>query len=277
MQRASYFQPFVIDRPSKPVDFDEKYDTASLKGKNVLVTGGSTGIGQGCIIGLAEAGAYVTIADLNERDANETVANLTKNGHKAQFIETDVCSWESLVKAFKSALEFGPEQTLDIVIPAAGIGGGNLKSWLDKTELNEPGDPKPVRQKVVDVNLDGVFNTAHLALYYFKKFPGRKDSDKQIVFVSSMAGYSSMTGVPGYGTSKWGVRGLFRSLRGAHRILGDDHPTLKCNLIAPGYVKTPMTKQYWELEEKGQMKMAQVSDVVDVVLRLCANRNIIGE
>ena len=86
-----------------------------------------------------------------------------------------------------------------------------------------------------------------------------------------------MTGVAGYCTSKWGVRGLFRSLRGAHRLLGEGQPTLKCNLIAPGYVKTPMTKNLWALEEKGQMKMAQVSDVVDVVLRLCADRNIIGE
>ena len=57
-----------------------------------------------------------------------------------------------------------------------------MRSWLDETELNEAGDPKPVRQKVVDVNLDAVYNTAHLALYYFKKFPGSKESDKQIVF-----------------------------------------------------------------------------------------------
>jgi 5'-hydroxyaverantin dehydrogenase len=273
----SSFQPWVLDRPSKPADFDEKYDSASIKGLNAIVTGGATGIGQGCVIGLAEAGAHVTIADINEDDANATVAMLTKNGHKAQFVKTDVCSWESLVEAFKSALDFGPTKTLDIAIPAAGIGGKNVKSWLEDAELNEAGDPKPVGQKVVDVNLDGVFNTAHLALYYFKKFPGHKDSDKQIIFVSSMAGYSSMVGIPGYCTSKWGVRGLFRSLRGAHKLLGEEQPTLKCNLIAPGYVKTPMTKPLWELEEQGKMKMAKVSDVVDVVLRLCADRNIIGE
>jgi NAD(P)-dependent dehydrogenase (short-subunit alcohol dehydrogenase family) len=264
------------NRHSKPVNFSEKYDTASLKDKNVLITGGSTGIGQGCVIGLAEAGAYVTIADVNEKDANETVSNLTKNGHKAQFVKTDVCSWESLVEAFKSAVQFGPEKTLDIVIPAAGIGGIVTKTWLDNPELNEAGDPKPVPTKVVDVNLDGVFYTAHVALYYFKKFPGPKESDKQIIFVSSMAGYSSMTGVAPYCTSKWGVRGLFRSLRGAHRILGDDLPTLRCNLLAPGYVKTPMTRELWEYEEKGLMKMANVSDVVDVVLRICADQDILG-
>jgi 5'-hydroxyaverantin dehydrogenase len=265
------------DRPSKPIDFDKKYETFSLKGKTVLVTGGATGIGQGCAICFAEIGAYVTIADVNEKDARETVASLTKYGHKAQFVKTDVCCWESLVGAFKSAIEFGPENTIDIIIPAAGLGGSVTKVWLDNPELNEAGDPKPAPMVVMDVNLDGVFNAAHLALYYFKKFPGQKDSDKQIVFVSSMAGYSSMTGSAAYCTSKWGVRGLFRSLRGAHKILGEDHPTLRCNLLAPGFVRTPMTKPFWEFEKNGQMKMATVSDVVDVVLRLCADRDIIGE
>jgi NAD(P)-dependent dehydrogenase (short-subunit alcohol dehydrogenase family) len=62
-----------------------------------------------------------------------------------------------------------------------------------------------------------------------------------------------------------------------HHIFGEEKPSLKCNLIAPGFVRTPMTKEYWEYEEKGQMKMARVSDVVDVVLRLCADQNIIGK
>src|SRR6201999_3485017 len=115
--------------------------------------------------------------------------------------------------AFKAALDFGPEKTLDIVIPAAGIGGTITKAWLDDPELNEAGDPKPAPRRVLDINLDGVWNTTNLALYYFKKFPGQKESDKQIIFVSSMAGYSSMTGTSGYCTSKWGVRGLFRALR----------------------------------------------------------------
>jgi len=275
---ASFFYYSPPDRPSNIVDFDKPSDNATLKGQNVLITGGSTGIGQACVVAFSQAGAYVTIADVNDQDGHETAENLKQHGHNVQYVSTDVTSWEALVNVFKASIEFGPEKTLDIVIPAAGISGSPVKLWLDNPDLDENGDPKPImdKHKVVDVNLDAVFNTTHLALHYFRKYPGRKELDKQIVFVSSMAGYASITGGLGYCTSKWGVRGLFRSLRDAHGILGENNPVLRCNLIGPGFIKTPMTKPYWELEEKGQLKFASAGDVADVVLRLCADRNIIG-
>jgi len=98
-----------------------------------------------------------------------------------------------------------------------------------------------------------------------------------IVFVASMGGYTSMTGVLDYCTSKWAVRGLFRSLRGAYQILGEDKPKLRCNLIAPTFVKTNMTKGYWGHMEKMGILLAEVSDCVDVVLRMCADSKVIGE
>jgi 5'-hydroxyaverantin dehydrogenase len=262
-------------RPSNPVDFSTALDSSSLKGKNVLITGGATGIGQACVVAFANAGAYVTIADVNEEAAQETAQDLSQKGFKVQFVKTDVTDWAAQVAAFKSAIAFGPNQTLDIVVPAAGIGGGAVKPWLDAAELDDNGDPKPVPRKVMDVNLDAVYATTHLALFYFQKFPGRKEDDKQIVFVASMGGYSSMTGVAGYCTAKWGVRGLFRSLRGAQHLLGEDKPVLRCNLIAPGWIKTPMTKRMWE--SGTQMKFATPEEVATVVLKLTANSDAIGK
>jgi 5'-hydroxyaverantin dehydrogenase len=133
--------------PSVPIDFSKPCNRASLRGKSALVTGGATGIGQGCAAGLAAAGAYVTIADVNEKDAKETVEKLTQEGLHVQFVRTDVSSWESLVEAFKAAVAFGPDQTLDIVIPAAGIGGTRLLDWLNDPKVDEGGDPKPVRRR----------------------------------------------------------------------------------------------------------------------------------
>jgi 5'-hydroxyaverantin dehydrogenase len=267
-----------MDRQTKKIDFSEKYVTSSLKGKSVLLTGGATGIGQGSAIALAEAGAYVTISDINEKDAEETVKELSSKGLHAQFVKTDVTSWESLTGAFKAALAFSPDNTIDIVIPAAGVSNGGIRQWLEDTPLTEDGDPKILPLKVKEINLDAVFNTIHMALYYFKKNPGSDISvPKQIIFVASMGGYTSMTGVLDYCTSKWAVRGMFRSLRGAYEILGKDKPKLRCNLIAPTYVKTNMTKNYWSYMEERGIILAEVSDCTDVVMRMAADETVIGE
>ncbi|TLD21783.1 NAD(P)-binding protein [Venturia nashicola] len=258
------------------IDFSEKYDVSSLKNKTALITGGATGIGQGIAIALADAGVYVTIADINTTEAESTVRKITEAGHKAQFIHCDVCSWDALVSAFKSAIDFSPENTLDIVIPAAGISNHEIRNWLGGAKENENGDPEPLPLKVLDINLDAVFTSAHLAMHYFKKHPGPANSEKQIIFVASMGGYTSMTGVLDYCTSKWAVRGLFRALRGARGIMGEKGPTLRCNLIAPTYVKTPMTKSFWGYMEQIGLKMAEVSDCTDVLMRMAADENVIG-
>lgn len=268
--------PLDPEEPGKKTNFSEKYDVSSLKNKAALITGGATGIGQGIAIALAEAGVFVTVADINTTEAESTIRKITGAGHKAQFIHCDVSSWEDLVSAFKSAVDFSPEKTLDIVIPAAGISIPGLENWLHEAKENENGDPEPRSMKVLDINLDAVFNTAHLAMYYFKKHPGPANSEKQIIFVASMGGYTSMTGVLDYCTSKWAVRGLFRALRGARWIMGDQGPPLRCNLIAPTYVRTPMTKPYWSRMEKFGVKMAEVSDCTDVLMRMAADENVIG-
>jgi 5'-hydroxyaverantin dehydrogenase len=258
------------------IDFNEDYSVESLRGQNALVTGGATGIGQACAIALAEAGAYVTVADVNEKDGRATAEDLTKKGLHAQFAAADVTSWASQVKAFKAALEFGPEKTLDIVVLAAGIGGDYVTNWLKESKEDENGDPVDIGRKVLDVNLGGVYNSAHLALYYFKKHPGDPKRDKQIVFVSSMAGFVSFTTVPDYCSSKWGVRGIFRALRGAHQILGPDAPRLRCNLLAPNMIKTEMTRRYWDYYEKNGLQMGKVEDCAHCVLRMCADTTVIG-
>ncbi|KAF2420285.1 NAD(P)-binding protein [Tothia fuscella] len=262
--------------PTEKIDFSESYDTSTLKGKSVLVTGGATGIGQDAAKAFAEAGAYVTIADINEKDAGETVEALTSKGLKAQFIKTDVSSWEALVAAFKATITFSPEKTVDIVVPAAGLANGGTRRWLDDPQLNEQGDPLPVKNKVLSINFDAVFNTTNLALYYFKQSPGTTLATKQIIFVASMGGYTSMTGVLDYCSSKWGVRGLFRALRGAGGVLGEGKPKVRCNLIAPTYVKTNMTKGFWEYMEKAGVKLAEVSDCTDVILRMASDEKVNG-
>lgn len=85
-----------------------------------------------------------------------------------------------------------------------------------------------------------------------------------------------MTLVLDYASSKWGVRGLFRGLRGAPGVLGEGMPAVRCNLIAPIWVRTPMTARLMDMIEKMGHSIAEPSDAVWVVMRMCADQKVIG-
>jgi len=133
--------------------------------------------------------------------------------------------------------------------------------------------------RTVDVNYHAVYSTIHAAMYYFKNYPGEDISkSKLIILVASMGGYNPMPTVLDYNSSKWGVRGMFWSLRNVEGILGEGKPKFRVNLIAPTWVRTNMTKGIQSRIEETQssIKVAEVSDCVDVVLRMASDENIKG-
>ncbi|KAF2675262.1 NAD(P)-binding protein [Microthyrium microscopicum] len=263
------------------VDFSESYDPSVLKGRSALVTGGSLGIGHGCVESLAENGVYVTFADVNAEAGQAAEKELKDKGLNVQFVQTDVSSWEALVAVFKAAVAFSPSNTVDIVIPNAGVGGVSVAHWLSNTPVNSvTNDPLPPPTRCADINYMAVRNTIYAAMYYFRNFPGKEDAthSKQIIFVASMAGYSPMASVIDYNSSKWGVRGMFWALRNVPHILGEGKPLFRVNLIAPTWVKTNLTARFQQLIEGGNstVKMAEVSDCTDVVLRMASDEKVVG-
>ena len=135
-------------------------------------------------------------------------------------------------------------------------------------------------QRTVEVNYLAVYNTVHAAMYYFKNFPGADISkSKVILLVSSMGGYNPMATVIDYNSAKWGVRGMFWSLRNIGGVLGEGKPRFRVNLIAPTWVRTNMTKGLQSRLEETQsaIKVAEVSDCVDVVLRMASDENVKGK
>jgi 5'-hydroxyaverantin dehydrogenase len=204
------------------------------------------------------------------------------NNHKprVQFCKADVTKWEELVAAFKKALSFSPANSLDIVIPNAGVASTPLIPWLNDTpEDPQTGDPLLPSQAVVNVNFTAVYNTALLALYWFKKYPGSDVSySKNIVFVGSMASYGQMTGVPNYGGSKFGVRGIFKALRDLPKdLLGEGKPSVRFNMIAPSWIKSGMTSNMVAYLEKSSVVVGVPDDCTQVVLRMCADENVKGK
>ncbi|KAF2433144.1 NAD(P)-binding protein [Tothia fuscella] len=277
----------MAGRKSTPkIDFSEEYDTSSLKGKSALITGAGSGIGQSIATGLAEAGAYVTIVEWNEESGQAVAKKLQDRGLKAQSIHADVTSWPDLLTAFKSALSFSPTHTIDIVIPNAGVASTPLIPWLNSPPLDpSTSDPLPPDQSVLLTNFNAVYNTALLALHYFKTYPGdlpphnssSSKSSKNIIFVGSMASYGSMTGVPNYGGSKFGVRGIFKALRDLPAdFLGEGKPGVRFNMIAPSWIRSGMTANMLGYLEKSSMVVGDPGDCTWVVLRMLADENVKG-
>lgn len=194
----------------------------------VLITGGSTGIGRATALAFAQQGARIVIGDLNEMAAQETVELIKKEGAQALFVKTNV-SHSADVRALveKTVSTFGG---LDCAFNNAGIAHA----------------PKPIEaldeesfDRVIAVDLKGCF----LCMKY--EYPHMiKAKRGAIVNTASVAGLLPEAGSGAYIAAKHGVIGLTKTAAIEHAHLG-----IRVNALAPGWVRTPMTKG-WD-DDKG--------------------------
>jgi len=189
-----------------------------LSGKAAVVTGGAKGIGFGISYRLAEAGAKVLIADLDETTAQEAAAKLTNNGWSADAFKVDV-SDENQVKAMISTCKekFG---SLNILVNNAGIYPPAPVSQMTEADF----------EKVMHVNLRSVF----LATKYAADIMKTQGGGKIINITSIDALHPSMVGLAHYDASKHGVWGFTKN---SALELAEDK--IWVNAIAPGGINTP--------------------------------------
>ena len=166
--------------------------TTSLKGRSVLVTGGSKGIGNGIARVFAEAGAKVAIM---ARQLDLAQAAAKDIGHAAFGIAGDVTSLSSLEAAIASVVK--QNGALDVLCANAGIFPAARLEEMSEAQWDE----------VMDTNLKGTFLTLKAAIPHLKK------SDQgRVIITSSITG--PVTGYPGwthYGASKSGQLGFMRT------------------------------------------------------------------
>lgn len=197
-----------------------------------------------------------------------------------KFIPTDVTSYASQLSAFKTTLSWTSSR-LDIVIPNAGVPGSLSKDSF--TSLDPKADPPEPPTLALRVNLTGVYYTALLAVHYFNVLHGGKTESSegdesfkpQLCFISSLAGYGDLPFSADYGAAKFGVRGLWRDLRGKRGVNGLGGT--QANLIAPTYIRTAMTEGFAEEGERMGLKFGEVGDVVQGVLRAVVDGDVDGE
>lgn len=196
-----------------------------IAGSGALVTGGASGLGGATARRLAEAGASVVIADLN-KEAGEALAS--ELGEKAQFVETNVTSEESMQQAISAAASL--PGGLRILVNCAGIG-------IAERVLGKQGPhPLDLFNKVIQVNLIGVFNALRLgAAAMSENEPNDEGERGLIVSTASVAAYEGQIGQIAYSASKGGIVGMV--LPAARELA---RYGIRVMAIAPGIFDTPL-------------------------------------
>jgi len=192
----------------------------SLTGKAAIVTGGANGIGRAIAYRLAEAGAKVLIADIDNANAQQAAQELIAKGWVALAttvdvaIEADVQQMIALGKR-----EFG---TVDIMVNNAGIYPSEPVSQMAAEDF----------ERVIDVNLRSVFLTTK----YVSEIMKQQGGGKIINITSIDAVHPSMVGLAHYDASKHGVWGFTKN-----SALELAPHNIWVNAIAPGGITTPGT------------------------------------
>lgn len=157
--------------------------------------------------------------------------------------------------------------------------GRNTQAWLENAVSSSPenDEPEPPSTAAIDVNLTGSFYSAHLALYHFKKATKSesKASSKQVIFISSLAGYLSINNADEYGAGKFGVRGMWKAIRHSVEILGPG-TRFRTNLIAPTYIRTDMTTDVESILLSMGIELGEIEDVVAGVMRVACDEEVSG-
>lgn len=196
----------------------------NFKGQVAVVTGGATGIGRAIALKLADKGASVMIADINEEAAAQTAAEVKEVSGKSAVFVTDVTDLEAcngLVEATTELLG-----AVDILVNNAGIAGS--AGWQTRSYSTEE-DWKQTYQ----VNVIGMSNiTAAFQPQMIKKRSGR------IVNIASIAGREGRPSLPHYSASKAAVISLTQSI-----ALELARFNITMNAICPGLLWTPMWEQ----------------------------------
>ena len=195
-----------------------------LTGRTALVTGGAQGLGAGMASALAEAGASVAVADINDELGQETVEGLRSAGAKAEFVHLDVredSQWEAATSAAVSALG-----GLDIVVNNAGVEVTDLLVDFDAEAAST----------LLSVN---VLGTALGIKHAFRAMRpgGSAGAGGAVVNIASVAATIAFPGIALYSASKSAIDRLTRVAAAESGKLGYG---VRINCVYPGLTPTAM-------------------------------------
>jgi NAD(P)-dependent dehydrogenase (short-subunit alcohol dehydrogenase family) len=226
--------------------------------KVVIVTGASSGIGRATAIAFAGQGAAVTVADVNEAGLREAQQFISSTGGRVLAVETDVSDADACQKMVAQTVQhFG---RLDVIFNNAAIAGHRAKT----ADM-----PVDAWHQVINVNLNGVFFCTRAAI------PAMLESGGGVIVnTTSVDGLVGMATLPHYTAAKHAVNGLTKCT-----ALEYAQQNIRCVAVAPGYIKTQMTKESFKENEAALVaamtplgRGAEPEEVAEFVLWLASEK-----
>ena len=223
-----------------------------LSGKRAFVTGASSGIGMGCALALAEAGAHVVCAARREDVLQQAVELMRAEGMSAKAVPLDITDLAAMEKTLKAQAGF------DVVINAAGL--ARHSPALETT----PAD----FDAVMDVNLRAAYFLSVGAAH------GMQDKGGSIIHISSQMGHVGGIDRAVYCASKHALEGMVKAMAIEWGKSG-----IRINTICPTFVRTPLTEPTfndpdrlaWIMDKIKLPRVAEVSDIMGAALFLASD------
>ncbi|WP_141582855.1 glucose 1-dehydrogenase [Actinomadura sp. WMMA1423] len=188
-----------------------------VDGKTALISGGARGIGAASARALAAEGARIVIGDILDEEGEAVAGEL---GDACRYVHLDVTSAEDWAAAVETAVrEFG---ALHVLFNNAGIANGAAIQRFSPEKW----------QQIIDVNLTGPFLGIRAAADALIAAGGGS-----IINNSSIEGLRGTSWAHGYVASKWGLRGLTKSVAVELAPHG-----VRVNSLHPGLIRTPLTE-----------------------------------
>ncbi len=228
-----------------------------MSGKDVLVTGGSRGLGKATALAMAEKGARVAICGRKQENLDQAIEEFRKRGLEVLAQSTHIAKSDQVADLFQAIdKQFGG---LDILVNNVG-----MNVLTPTVSVLDEG----LWDKIIESNLKGPFLVVRDAVKLMKKRGGGK-----IINITSTAAKKAARGMGVYCVAKAGVEMLTKVLAVE---LAQDH--INVNGVAPAMIKTTFSQPFWSdeglLKELTKMipmgRIAETGDVVGAVLFLAS-------
>jgi NAD(P)-dependent dehydrogenase (short-subunit alcohol dehydrogenase family) len=203
---------------------------AELEGKSALVTGAGVGIGRAIALTMADQGARVVVADLNEGTAQETATLIREAGGDAHTFVADVSDEQRVSAMVEFTVKtFG---SLDVACNSAAVSRGS-------------GPIHTFDKAVFDQTLDLCLTNTFLCMKYEIEAMLEQTSGGSIVNISSNASLRGQPYNTAYAAAKSGVNLLTKSAAAEY-----GHKGIRINAVSPGVIRTPGVEKYFAEQPK---------------------------
>jgi len=230
----------------------------NLKNKTALVTGAGKGIGKGCAIALAEAGANLIIISRTQKDLDKVSKIIKKFKSKCTSYICDVTNYNQIKNIINK------QNRIDVLVNNAG---DNIPEHFTKVQ-------KKNMEYLVKLNTISTFNLAQLCTIKMLESKNRKKIGGSIINMSSQMGHVGGPIRSVYNMTKFGLEGLTKGM-----AIDLAKNNIRVNTVCPTFVKTPMTEKFFKnkkfksdtIKKIPLGRIAEVGDVATAVAFLASD------